>query len=510
MTSSLDDIEPTAYNNMEADEEYCRRNDIHDLSSVVGDAVSQGVPDMDGQTTDSSKDPEPNSEDKKAFPPSSGSFFSPNLQGQRKKVLLKFVFTNCLLAIICFTMFVLFWGALYDTSKYLHKVKLLVVIQEPPVVILDNNSSMVVPSISYALPTFINKIPCDWDIYNSSTFQAKFDVNTPQQVNDKVVDLVYDEKYWFAINIKPNATETLFESLINDTAPLFNSTLFNQVVYETGRDPTNLKSTILPVAQTIEEYYHTFYTLNYLPALLTNITQVYRYALTDNARHIAAAGKYNYEYYDHRPFTDRILLAPTQIGVVYCLLLTFFQFLLYGPLHVEMAKVLRPANGLIYRIAMSWFTFFFASLFFCTTTAIFQVDFTKSFGRGGFVVYWMSTWLFMLAAGGANENAVMLVITLGPQYLGFWILSFVILNIAPSFFPLALNNNVYRYGYMMPVHNVIDIYRVIFFDVTRRKMGRNYGILVALIALNTALLPFVGKYASRKLKQKALVAAKQS
>ncbi|CAI4527574.1 AFH_G0030380.mRNA.1.CDS.1 [Saccharomyces cerevisiae] len=175
-----------------------------------------------------------------------------------------------------------------------------------------------------------------------------------------------------------------------------------------------------------------------------------------------------------------------------------------------MAKVLRPANGLIYRIAMSWFTFFFASLFFCTTTAIFQVDFTKSFGRGGFVVYWMSTWLFMLAAGGANENAVMLVITLGPQYLGFWILSFVILNIAPSFFPLALNNNVYRYGYMMPVHNVIDIYRVIFFDVTRRKMGRNYGILVALIALNTALLPFVGKYASRKLKQKALVAAKQS
>ncbi|CAI4975299.1 hypothetical protein SCP684_0009019000 [Saccharomyces cerevisiae] len=89
---------------------------------------------------------------------------------------------------------------------------------------------MVVPSISYALPTFINKIPFDWDIYNSSTFQAKFDVNTPQQVNDKVVDLVYDEKYWFAINIKPNATETLFESLINDTAPLFNSTLFNQVV----------------------------------------------------------------------------------------------------------------------------------------------------------------------------------------------------------------------------------------------------------------------------------------
>ncbi|QHS74254.1 uncharacterized protein SPAR_J02060 [Saccharomyces paradoxus] len=510
MSSSSSEIEPTAYNNMETDEEYCRRNDIHDLSSVVGDAFSQSVPDIDGQTTDSSKELEPNPKDNRVFPPSSGSFFSPNLQGQRKKVFLKFIFTNCLLAIICFTMFVLFWGALYDTSKYLHKVKLLVVIQEPPLVILDNNSSIVVPSISSALPTFINKIPCDWDIYNASSFQTKFHVNTPQQINDKVIDLIYDEKYWFAINIKPNATETLFESLISDTAPLFNSTLFNQVVYETGRDPANLKSTILPFAQGIEEYYETFYTLNYLPALMTNITQIYRYTLTGNARHITAAGNYNYEYYDHRPFTDRILLAPTQIGVVYCLLLTFFQFLLYGPLHVEMAKVLRPANGLLYRIAMSWFTFFFASLFFCTTTAIFQVDFNKSFGRGGFIVYWMSTWLFMLAAGGANENAVMLVITVGPQYLGFWILSFVILNIAPSFFPLALNNNVYRYGYMMPVHNAIDIYRVIFFDVSKHKMGRNYGILVALIALNTALLPFVSKYAGKKLKKKALAAAKQS
>ena len=125
------------------------------------------------------------------------------------------------------------------------------------------------------------------------------------------------------------------------------------------------------------------------------------------------------------------------------------------------------------------------------------------------MVYWMSTWLFMLAAGGANENAVMLVITLGPQFLGFWVLSFVILNIAPSFFPLALNNNVYRYGYMMPVHNIIDIYRVIFFDLSRGKMGRNYGILVALIALNTALLPFASKYAGKKLRQKALAASQQ-
>lgn len=133
MSSSSSEIEPTAYNNMETDEEYCRRNDIHDLSSVVGDAFTQGVPDADRQTSEFSKDVK---EENEKITSTSGSFFSPKLQGQRKKVFLKFVFTNCLLAIICFTMFVLFWGALYNTSKYLHKVKLLAVIQESPLVTL--------------------------------------------------------------------------------------------------------------------------------------------------------------------------------------------------------------------------------------------------------------------------------------------------------------------------------------------------------------------------------------
>ena len=150
MSSSSGEVKLTACNRIETDEEYCARNNINDLSSVIGDAFTQGVPDIDKQTTNSLKDIQLKSKDNVALPYLNGSFFSPDLQSQRKKVLLKFILTNCLLAIICFTMFVLFWGALYDTSKYLHKVKLLAVIQEPPVVILDNNSSMVVPSISYA------------------------------------------------------------------------------------------------------------------------------------------------------------------------------------------------------------------------------------------------------------------------------------------------------------------------------------------------------------------------
>lgn len=107
---------------LESDAEYCRRKDIHDLSSVVGGAFNQGVPGVESDTGDSEKeqvadsieDFQPGSIHGNAVPsaaaqaaalaPSSAGagdvggvpiqktptrFFSPNLQGQRKKVFLK-------------------------------------------------------------------------------------------------------------------------------------------------------------------------------------------------------------------------------------------------------------------------------------------------------------------------------------------------------------------------------------------------------------------------------------
>lgn len=129
------------------------------------------------------------------------------------------------------------------------------------------------------------------------------------------------------------------------------------------------------------------------------------------------------------------------------------------------------------------------------------------------MVYWMSTWLFMWAVAGANENIIGLIFAIRPPFLGFWILGFVATNIATSFFPFALNNNFYRFGYLMPVHNLMDIYRVIFLNLSPHKMGRNYGVLVAWIALNIATLPIFMKLTAkcmmRRMKKEAELAAKQ-
>lgn len=112
---------------METDAEYCDRQNLYDISSMVGEAFNKGVPDAGSDETESEKEHMADDSIRDFHPrgPSSSDdeeaggaplqktptrFFSPRLQGQRKTVFLKFAFTNVLLAVLCFTIFVLFWG----------------------------------------------------------------------------------------------------------------------------------------------------------------------------------------------------------------------------------------------------------------------------------------------------------------------------------------------------------------------------------------------------------------
>lgn len=428
-------------------------------------------------------------------------YFSPKMQSQRKKVVLEFIRINFVLMLFIFIIFTIFWGSTYRTTPYYHKVNLLAVIQED--VITPEMANVTLP-MTAPIPSIIEQVPGNWHVFNTSEFADRHNVEPwdQEKIDNAIFDLIYSETFWVAISIKPNATASLYQSLTNPTAPPFNSTEHFELIYESGRDPSNLKSVILPLGLAVETAFQEYFRQDYLPSMVQNIS------LADlNVVNLAKAGSMTWNEIDYRPFYDRMLMTVTQIGCVYCLILTVFQFLIYSPLHAEMSKMLRYKSRVIYRIVIAFLTHFFLSLFFCTVTAMYQVDFTRAFGRGGFMVYWMSTWMFMWAVGGINENMVSIIFALAPQYLGFWILGFVALNLCTTFFPLVLNNAFYRFGYMMPVHNLVDIYRVIFLNTSTWKMGRNYGILAGWIVLNTMLLPFFMKASSklivRRMKKQA-------
>ncbi|CCK71139.1 Sng1p KNAG_0G00830 [Huiozyma naganishii CBS 8797] len=423
------------------------------------------------------------------------SLFSPRMKGTRKKILIKFVLVNLLLGAFILSLLTVYWGATYRTTKHLRRVTVVAVLEDDPV------DSPISEGMTDALPGLIDANPLGWKIFNTSHFMAKYNLDNRSEISERLIKLVYDEKYWFAFHLKPNMTFSLYNSLVNagpDTVR-FNSTEFVDVVYETGRDPASVASVMIPYVKELQSQWKNYYQSTYLPSFLSNITNTNDFQARPQMW--STLGDITFNFIDYRPFYDRIILSPLQVGMIYCIILTVFQFAVFGPLHMEMARVLKPKHIFIYRLFMSWSTYFFMSLFFCTVSAMMQIDFTRAFGRGGFVVYWFSTLLVMAAVGGANENVIGLIVVYGPQYLTSWLLTWIIMNIASSFYPLVLNNVFYRYGYMMPLHNGVDIFKVIFLNVSKQHMGRNYGILVAWIAVNTILAPVVMKFIGKKAQQ---------
>ncbi|SMN20082.1 similar to Saccharomyces cerevisiae YGR197C SNG1 Protein involved in resistance to nitrosoguanidine (MNNG) and 6-azauracil (6-AU) [Maudiozyma saulgeensis] len=441
-------------------------------------------------------------------------FFSKRIISSRKKILKSFLMTNVLYAIVIYTVIVMFWGAAGYTTKYYHKVKFLAVIQDD---IIDSNITPgISTSLSSTLEPMISSSPGKWSIFNSSSFEQRYGVQGTQEINDKVIERIYDEHYWVAINMKPNATAALYQSLISeDSSSIFNSSEFFEIIYETGRDPTNMVGSFLPIVEAIEINFRYAFITQYFPSFIGNISKLNNNSNNNltvqlNLDNLATNLQMDFNYNDYRAYYRRALISPIQVGLIFAVILSIFHFMLYAPINAEMGKLLKPKHYMFYRIGLTWFTFFFISLFYCSVSAIYKIDFTKAFGRGGFVVYWMTTWMFMLACGGANENVLSLIFLYCPQYLGFWLIFFIIINSSTTFFPFALASVFYRVGYMFPMHNVADIYRVIFFDLTRIKMGRNYGVLIAWIVINTLLAPVVAWHVGTTMKKRAQLQAQKT
>ena len=168
---------------------------------------------------------------------------------------------------------------------------------------------------------------------------------------------------------------------------------------------------------------------------------------------------------------------------------------------------IKPMHFVVYRILSSVLSFFVISLFFSFPSLAFQVDFTKAFGNSGFLIYWMITFLTMWAVGMANEVMALICVMVYPPLMGFWMLFWVIINIAPTFAPIALCPEFYRYGYGLPIHNSYEITKVILFDTYKGNLGRSFGIVIAWVVIFTLLLPFVLKLFLKTMAKRAQAAA---
>ncbi|AMD21093.1 HEL188Cp [Eremothecium sinecaudum] len=404
------------------------------------------------------------------------SIFSPSIQHLRKRYWLSFLLNVGYLAVFITGIFSLYWGVLYDRPSYLVNIK--------SIVLIEDNGNM-----ADEVKELVGVVKGTWLVYKDTEFRTYYNVPDGISSGDYLHRIVHKNHVYMSLHVKANATETLKHSLVDPSAKAFNSSEFFEIFYESGKDPTNFKASIFPLIIDLEDKYRDYYLTEYLPQLLKEKRS--ELAPNENLRNIALAGAMKWGEVDNRPFKDYILLGPMQVGLIFSLLLTFFQLAMMNPTHNSVLGYLKPGHFLMYRYFNSWLIYFFLSLFFCTVSLIFQVDFTVAYGRSGFIVCWMSTWLFMGAVGGANENVASLLLAYCPKYIGSWLTFWIITNIAPTFFNIDLSHKLYRYGQIMPAYNYKACLSVIFLNLDKGRLGISYGIMVGWCVLNSILFPIV-------------------
>jgi hypothetical protein len=86
--------------------------------------------------------------------------------------------------------------------------------------------------------------------------------------------------------------------------------------------------------------------------------------------------------------------------------------------------------------------YFWLALHYSLVSLAFQISFTRKFGKGGFVLYWMENWITMSALGFVMETVFLWLGPFFPFFLVFW----VILNVSVAFLDIGDMASFYGYG----------------------------------------------------------------
>ena len=422
------------------------------------------------------------------------SFFNSSIRKQRKTLYISFLKAYLIMAICCLGVFSIYWGSYYRRQTRLKNLKMLVVLEDQQ---LDNIPPIYGNQMRELLETPYAKLLGDWHIYNNTEFE-EIAMKHNNTVEEEVIRQIHHQKYWSSIYVKQNTTIDIYNSLVN--GQFFNVSNATYSYYETGRHLTSMP-TIVSSVQEIESIW-----LN-VNLVMSEIIRLGNITLNNEDVINTVTESLAFQFIDRIPLTNDVLIAALQVGLLYLVIVSFFSFNFFDGVHKSIVQVIKKPHFLLYRTVSSIISYFIISLMFGLVTLAFQVDFAVTFGKSGFLVYWMTIFLTMWTVGLASELVALLIIPIYPPLLGFWLIFWVIINISPSYSPIALLPEFYRYGYAMPLHNAFEIYCVIFFNTYKGQIGRNFGIIFAWVVILTLLTPLALINFAKQMAKKAAKAA---
>ncbi|CAH2355915.1 uncharacterized endoplasmic reticulum membrane protein [[Candida] railenensis] len=413
---------------------------------------------------------------------------------------------------VCFLAIVgLYWGSMFDRPSRYKNLNTLVLSADSA---FENaNGTTIQPLVSDAFIDMVTNDPLvksqlGWKVGSMEDFKKQASENN-NTVEAEILKQVHHQQWWAAVYIKESSTQLIYDALASGNSSFANGTSAQliDVIFEQGRHYSSLTQYVQKHLAAAEEQWVGFYTSEKIfKPLIGNLSAEQLTSLVNSSTSLPLLSSPPlFNYIDISKNLIASMLGPSQLGLIYAQIFSFHQFNFSLQMHQYLKGRLRLNHYIVYRLLASQVNYLVLSLVYALVTIAFRVPVSHVFGYSGFLVLWMFMFLFISACGGINENMVLLLFSYGKvSYIPIWMVVFVIVNISPTFSALDLCPRFYEYGYALPMFNVFEALRVVFFDTWKGALGRNIGVLVAWIVLTNIILLYTIKLGSIKEEKEKL------
>lgn len=358
-----------------------------------------------------------------------------------------------ILCVFVLAVLSIYWGSQHHTEANLHAINVWVVDFDGQLDPYRTDNPIVGPAVTNTTTQMVK----------SGSLNLGFEIKSPADFNNDtwaVRQAVYDEHVYAAVIINPNATALLRNAVTTNNETYDPTTAIENIIVS-ARDENTYYIYVLPGLATLQNTVLATFAQQWIAELATtskNIAQIPPQAINP------AIG---FTTIDLRSFTPAVAVPAVTIGLIYLIIIAFFNFPFLMPIHAQFMKngthpPLKIAHWLIWRMLSNIAAYFFLSLFYSWVSLAFQIPFTNqpapdtipadnanAYGQASFVVFWMLNWVGMAALGFPCENMAMV---LGFPWSSFFLIFWVITNVATAFYPIGLAPGFFRWGYAWPLH----------------------------------------------------------
>ncbi|EPQ27589.1 uncharacterized protein PFL1_04727 [Pseudozyma flocculosa PF-1] len=436
-----------------------------DIESAAGHNEKHLAHDDDDNDKDGQRDAAPRPR------PASEGFWSPRLKAQRKLYLITMLRVTVAVSVVIWGIVSIFWGSVWKQTDLSPHLNGWIVNRDAGNTIGDSIQSALLEANAGPKPHVT------WSVVDPARYPTTADLD---------YQVIRQLSTYIVVEVQANSTQRLAAARQAGDASWDPSSVVS-LIYASGRNNMVVPSLVFSPAQQVVQRAITRLSsqlaADFFRAPPPNVAALVAAAPQTVASPIVAVPR------DLRRFDQPVATAVLLVGLVLLLIMAFLSTMANFGARQPLQPFLAYRSLVAMRILVPLLSYFFISLMMTTLNVAFQLPYGRALSSygAGFMTWWAVTFVGLAVLGLATECFISLV---GPQFIGFCLVFFIVINVSTASLPIEVSPSFYRYGYAMPFYNLRSIYNIIIFDVGKTQTIAKYtGILLAWLVVILATFP---------------------